>query len=323
MERQALNIAGMSYSCSQIVKKTLKKLKGIKDISLNLISEKLFAVYDENTVSIKDIKEAIAKTGFDSLENLAKDETAIIIEGITSQDGVRGLEKMIEKMSGIERATINFATGKAVIKYDDTKIRISTVKDRIIKAGYKVTDLFKKDFAYINQFYKKRYFNSVLRDFIICLVLLLPLLYISAFSVFDYIEFPLSDMLSPVQYPLRYALFQFIFAIAIMAIAYKIFVRAAQSIKKCSINTELLAALAVIVLIISSIYSVIEIGYGYLSSVDSLYFACSSFICVVILLGRLFEDSLKSKIMEIIRRQTALIPKKAVIIKNGFEDEIT
>ncbi|MDR3049295.1 MAG: heavy metal translocating P-type ATPase [Elusimicrobiota bacterium] len=323
MDRQALNIAGMSQSGAQIIKKALKKLNGIKDISLNLISEKLFAVYDENIVSNEEIKTVISKAGFDAMESLAKDETAIIIGGITSQEGAQGLEKMIEKIDGIEKASVNFATGKAIIKYDNLKIRISTVKDRIMKAGYKVIEIFKKDFAYIDQFYKKKYFNAVLRDFIICFVLLLPLIYISFFAIFIYVEFPLSDMLSPIQYPLRYGLFQLMFVIAIVVVSYKIFFKAAQSIKKHSFNMEALAAASALVLIGYSIYGVIQIAYGYVSAVESLYFATAGFICAVILLGKLFEDSLKNKIMGTIRTQTALIPKTAVIIKNGFEDEIT
>ncbi|MDR3243339.1 MAG: heavy metal translocating P-type ATPase, partial [Elusimicrobiota bacterium] len=323
MEKQGLNIADMSYSGSQIIRKILKKLKGIKDISLNVISEKLFAVYDENIISFEHIKTNLKNAGFDCLESLAKNETAIIISGINSEASAQGLEKMIEKMDGIEKASIDFESGKAVIRYDDSKVRISTVKDRIVKAGYKTLDIFKKDFAYIDQVYKQKSFNIALRDFIISLIFLLPLLYIASFSVFIYIEMPLSDILSPVQYPLRFALFQLMFLIAIIVVAHKIFIRAFQSIKNGSLNTEALCASAILILIIYSVYNIFEMQSGDLSAVESLYFASAGFICSIILMGKLFEYSLKNKIMEIIRGLTILIPKTAIIIKNGFEDEIT
>jgi Cu+-exporting ATPase len=60
-----VHVSGMACSsCANTVDKTLRKLPGIKDAAVNLVSERAKVVYDPSVTGISEIKDAIEKSGF-------------------------------------------------------------------------------------------------------------------------------------------------------------------------------------------------------------------------------------------------------------------
>ncbi|MDR0485383.1 MAG: heavy-metal-associated domain-containing protein, partial [Elusimicrobiota bacterium] len=70
MERQVLNIADMTFSAQRLIEKTLGKLKGIENVSVNLISGKVFIEFDGAEISPSQIKKTLGDAGFESFESL-------------------------------------------------------------------------------------------------------------------------------------------------------------------------------------------------------------------------------------------------------------
>ena len=84
MDNQVLSIRGMTCAaCAGRIEKTLSKLPGIGQASVNLASEKLFVVYDENTLKLSAIKEAVIKIGYEVVGKTDTSSITIPICGMT------------------------------------------------------------------------------------------------------------------------------------------------------------------------------------------------------------------------------------------------
>lgn len=64
----SFNVEGMTCaSCSSTVEKTARKLSGMEKASVNLATEKLNVTYDPLTLSIRDISDAVSKSGYKAI----------------------------------------------------------------------------------------------------------------------------------------------------------------------------------------------------------------------------------------------------------------
>jgi Cu+-exporting ATPase len=59
------------------------------------------------------------------------------IEGMTCAACAKAVERTSKKLSGVEEASVNFATEKLNISYDETKVKLEDIQNAIEKAGYK------------------------------------------------------------------------------------------------------------------------------------------------------------------------------------------
>ncbi len=64
-----LPISGMTCaSCAKAIEKSIQKLAGINEVSVNFASEKAKVVYDSSKTRISEIKDAVSKAGYKALE---------------------------------------------------------------------------------------------------------------------------------------------------------------------------------------------------------------------------------------------------------------
>ena len=69
MENKVLSIRGMTCAaCALRIEKTVRKLAGIGQASVNLAAEKLFVEYDAAALNLDGIKRAVSKIGFEVVE---------------------------------------------------------------------------------------------------------------------------------------------------------------------------------------------------------------------------------------------------------------
>ena len=65
LERMSLGIKGMTCAaCSARIEKNLSKMEGIRQVNVNLASEKATVSYDPSQVSVEEVIEKIKKTGY-------------------------------------------------------------------------------------------------------------------------------------------------------------------------------------------------------------------------------------------------------------------
>ena len=149
--KKEFKISGMTCaSCSARVEKVVNKMDGVDNAVVNLATEKMIVNFDEDKVTSNDIEEKVKKAGYEAkeLENKNIINENYKISGMTCASCSSRVEKILNKMNGIEEATVNLATEKANIKYDKSVISPEDIVKKIEKAGYgaeKINDKNKRE----------------------------------------------------------------------------------------------------------------------------------------------------------------------------------
>ncbi len=66
------------------------------------------------------------------------DKASIHITGMTCTTCARTIRKGLSQTHGVKQADVNFASGKASIEYDPTKVNLAKIKDAVSELGYRV-----------------------------------------------------------------------------------------------------------------------------------------------------------------------------------------
>ena len=69
-------------TCAQRIEKTVGKLPGVQQASVNLASEKLFVEYEPETVAMEDIQKAVEKIGYEAVEKTDVKTVTVPIGGM-------------------------------------------------------------------------------------------------------------------------------------------------------------------------------------------------------------------------------------------------
>lgn len=323
MDSQVLKIRGMTCAaCAQRIEKTVRKLSGIGQANVNLASEKLFVEYDAGSLELAAIKEAVAKIGYEVVENTDNSQVTIPIGGMTCAACAQRVEKAIRKLPGVVSVSVNFATEKATVAYDPQQVRISVIKEAIEKAGYKALEISKTDAADEDRARKQKEIRRMWTKFIVAAVFSLPLLYIAMAPMLTFVRLPFPMALDPMQYPLIYGLAELLLVIPVIGVGYKFYTVGFKALIQRSPNMDSLIAIGTTAAMIYSVYNVIQIAIGNFGAVESLYFETAGVIITLIMLGKTLEAVSKGRTSEAIRKLMGLAPKTAIIIQNGEEKEI-
>lgn len=323
MENQVLSIKGMTCAaCAQRIEKTVRKLSGIGQATVNLASEKLFVEYDSQSLPLETIKEAISKIGYEAVEKTDNSNVIIPIGGMTCAACAQRVEKGIKKLDGVASVSVNFATEKARVSYDPQKVRLSAIREAIDKAGYKALEMNKADAADENRERKQKEIKTLWTKFIVSAVFSLPLLYIAMVPMIKVVRLPFPAGFDPMQFPLIYALIELLLTIPVISVGYKFYTIGFKSLWRCSPNMDSLIAIGTTAAVIYSTYNTFRIAAGDFMAVESLYFETAGVIITLILLGKSLEAVSKGRTSEAIKKLMGLAPKTAIIIQDGVEKEI-
>ncbi|SHO51373.1 heavy metal translocating P-type ATPase [Anaerocolumna xylanovorans] len=323
MDSQVLSIRGMTCAaCAQRIEKTVQKLSGISQATVNLASEKLFVEYDSDSLQLPAIKEAVEKIGYEVVEKTDNASVTIPIGGMTCAACAQRVEKAIKKLEGVASVSVNFATEKATVTYEPQKLRISAIKESIEKAGYKALEINKVNASDEDRVRKQREIKTLWTKFIVSAVFSLPLLYIAMVPMLKFVRLPFPAGLNPMQYPLIYALIELLLVIPVIGVGYKFYTIGYKSLIRRSPNMDSLIAIGTTAAVIYSLFNLFQIAGGDFKAVESLYFETAGVIITLILLGKSLEAVSKGRTSEAIKKLMGLAPKTAIIVEEGIEKEI-
>lgn len=321
MQDKNLKILGMTCAaCAKAAERTVKKLgEGISEVSVNFAAEKMHVVYDEKSVKIEDIKNAISKAGYEAKEDIEVKEVTVSIGGMTCAACAKAVERNLKKLAGVESITVNFAAEKAVIQHNPQQVRVSEIKKAIEKAGYQVLDTENKDSMDEDRKRKEREIRTLWTKFIVSAVFSVPLLYIAMGAMLGW---PIPKSIDPMQYPLLYGLLEVVLTIPVVIAGYRFYTVGFKAIVRKSPNMDSLIAMGTFAAIVYSLYSVYRISIGDFMYVEDLYFETAGIIITLVLLGKSLEAVSKGRTSEAIKKLMGLAPKTALILQDGKEVEI-
>lgn len=323
MRNETLKISGMSCAaCAKRVEKVVGGLEGVENAYVNLASEKLSVDFDSNKASINNIKKVIESAGYGVIDDIKLNSITIPIEGMTCAACAMRIEKTLSRLEGVEKASVNLATEKAMVEYNPQKVRPVSIRQAIEKLGYKALQAEKGEIIDEEKIRKEKAVKILWRKFIVSAAFAVPLLYLSMGSMIWWLPFPIPEILNPMQYPLNFALAQIFLTIPIIISGYRFYTVGFKALIQRSPNMDSLIAIGTSAAIIYSLYSTFQIISGNHMAVEGLYFESAGVIITLILLGKSLEAVSKGKTSQAIKKLMGLSPKTAIVIQDAKESEI-
>ncbi|AJG50009.1 copper-translocating P-type ATPase [Bacillus anthracis str. Turkey32] len=240
-------------------------------------------------------------------------EANLQISGMTCAACANRVEKRLNKLEGVNGATVNFALESATVDFNPDEINVNEMKSAITKLGYKLE--VKSDEQDESTDHRLQEIERQKKKFIISFILSFPLLWamVSHFSFTSFIYLP--DMLMNPWVQLALATpVQFI-------IGGQFYVGAYKALRNKSANMDVLVALGTSAAYFYSVYLSIQ-SIGSSEHMTDLYFETSAVLITLIILGKLFEAKAKGRSSEAIKKLMGLQAKTATVMRDGTEMKI-
>jgi len=293
-----LKVAGMTCAmCAKSIETSLKRLEGVRDVSVDLSNETVYIKFDESKIDLNRIIKTIEELGYSVIRE--KRDAIIKIGGMSCAMCVKTIESSLRKLSGILDVQVNLATEKARISYDLSLISIEDIKKTIEELGYQFLGVESEEGYDLEKEFREKYIKDVKKKLIV------------AWSIGSILF--ISMHLVKIQIYIQ-------FVLATLAIAYagrEIFYNAYNSLKHRSLNMDVMYTLGIGSAYFSSILATI----GIIPQEFNLYEA-SVLLMAFLLLGRYLEITAKERTSKAIKKLMSLQPKKATVIRDGKEVEV-
>ena len=299
-QKVTLDVLGMTCAaCSARVEKALSKIDGVINASVNLLQQKASVEYESEKVNIEDLVKTIEKTGY----QVPMDQRVLLIEGMTCAACSSRVEKVLSRMDGVIKASVNLSTNKALVQFYSGSLEDEALVKAVEKAGYGAQIEQERDIDREKKLREKE-IKSLKTSFIISLIFTIPL-----FSAMFFHMAGIHNILTNGYFQLLLATpVQFIIGSRFYKGAYK-------SLRGGGANMDVLVAMGTSAAYFYSIYNL-------LVGVNEYYFEASAVIITLILLGKTFEAIAKGRTSEAIKKLMGLQPKTARVIKDGLEMDI-
>ena len=323
MKSESFIIIGMTCAvCAKAAEKAVIKLEGVENASVNFATEKLHVDYDSARVTVDDIKAAVKKAGYEAKEEEETKEVSIPVAGMTCSACAKAIERTTSKLNGVKSITVNYATEKTNVVYDPKIIRLSEIKQSIIKAGYTPLEIENKNQVDEDKVRKEKEIKTLWIKFLVSAIFTMPLVYIAMGPMVPWLGWNLPGWLEPMEFPLLYGLVELALTIPVVAAGYRFYTVGFKAIIRKNPNMDSLIAMGTSAAIIYSLYSIFRIANFDFMYVDDLYFETAGVIITLILLGKYLEAVSKGRTSEAIKKLMGLAPKTAIVVQEDREIEI-
>ena len=292
-----LAIDGMTCaSCVSHVEKALRKVAGVREVSVNLATE-LATVQADGASTIGPLVAAVEKAGY----QVRQQELTLDIEGMSCASCVSRVEKALHKVAGVQTVAVNLASEKATLTTAGA-VPVAKLIAAIKAAGYEAS-LPKLT---LEASASKRPLPSwwpVAVAALFTLPLVLPMLLMPFGSSWALPGWWQLALATPVQFWLGAR-----------------FYRAGwRALKAGTGNMDLLVALGTSAAYGLSLYLLLTAAHG---AMAHLYFEASAAVITLVLLGKWLETRAKRQTADAIRALNALRPERATVRRDGVDREI-
>ena len=237
------------------------------------------------------------------------------VTGMSCASCANAVEKVLNKNNDIN-ASVNFATEKLNIEYDEEKYNFDKIREIVESAGYGLVEDMIEDKKM--ELYQEK-IKSLKNRLILAIIFVVPLLYISMGYMLGVV---LPEFLNPKINPLNFALVQFVLTLPIIYAGRDFFLHGFKKLVRKSPTMDSLIAIGTTAVILYGIYATFRIVTVDPEAHMDLYYETAGTIITLILFGKLLEAKTKGQTSSAIKKLIGLQPKKAKIIENGAEKEV-
>lgn len=268
------------------------------------------------------------------------------------------VEKAVNKLENVEKASVNLLTETMDVTYDETKITSAEIIDAVVKAGYGASVMTEGSAAGAGGQSTSGNAGSIGRSAAdgkqelqqkldadaramkwrlgISIGFLIPLMYVSMHHMLkEWFGIPVPAFIVNTMHgnanAMNFALTQFLLLLPILYVNRKFFSVGFKTLAHRSPNMDSLIALGSGAALVYGIFAMYRIsyglGYGDMAVVEhyshDLYFESSGTILTLITVGKYLESRSKGKTSEAITKLMNLAPKVAILVTgDGQEKEV-
>ena len=268
------------------------------------------------------------------------------------------VEKAVNKLENVEKASVNLLTETMDVTYDETKITSAEIIDAVVKAGYGASVMTEGSAAGAGGQSTSGNAGSTGRSAAdgkqelqqkldadaramkwrlgISIGFLIPLMYVSMHHMLkEWFGIPVPAFIVNTMHgnanAMNFALTQFLLLLPILYVNRKFFSVGFKTLAHRSPNMDSLIALGSGAALVYGIFAMYRIsyglGYGDMAVVEhyahDLYFESSGTILTLITVGKYLESRSKGKTSEAITKLMNLAPKVAILVtEDGQEKEV-
>lgn len=237
-------------------------------------------------------------------------DKTLTIEGMNCASCAAHVEKAAGKVQGITYASVNLATGRLTVKYDEKRANVDEIMEAVDKAGYKAIDDEKARRAARPESEKLR------ARMVWSLVFTVPLLVLTMTPMTGA---ALPSFIAPAGFPLRYALLQLLLTTPVIITGRSFYTAGFRTLSRGNPGMDSLVAMGTAAAFLYSLYAFTRIASGDIHYVHNLYFESAAAILTLITTGRWLEARSKGRAGGAIRKLLSLAPALATVNRNGVE----
>ena len=311
----SMKIEGMSCSsCANRLEKAINKLEGIEQGNVNFATEMLTVVYDEAKTSPMAVELAVEKAGFKVRKDIK--DYSFKVKGMSCSSCANRLERLVQKLEGVEAASVNFATEKLTVKLNADVIGYNQLKEATQSAGFELLtdeEIKQQPTKEVSEAHR------LFKRFMISLIFSVPLLIISMGHM---VGLPLPHMIDPMRNPLNFGLIQLVLTLPVVFTGYKFYQVGIKNLVQLSPNMDSLVAIGTLTAFLYSLFGIYQISQGDAHYAMHLYFESAAVILTLITLGKYLAAVSKGKTSQAIKALMGLAPKTATVERKGVELEV-
>nr|WP_290665129.1 heavy metal translocating P-type ATPase [Ardenticatena sp.] len=314
-----LPVQGMTCaSCVRTVERSLKKVPGVKEVHVNLATERATVVLDEEGAGASELVNKVKEIGYE----VPTATVTIPVQGMTCASCVRTVERNLLKLPGVLNADVNLATGRATVTYIPTEITVRDIQQRVRDIGYESPELTaeEEEMRDVEREARAAEIAGLRRDLLVAFVFGTPLLLLSMLSML--LPGLMETLVALVGSERTLWFIQLVLATPVQFYAGRRFYRLAiKAARHGTTDMNTLVALGTSAAYFYSL-AVTLVPSIFPEGTAHVYYETSAVIIALILLGRYLEARAKGETSEAIRRLMDLRAKTATLLRDGQEVEV-
>lgn len=309
-EEIIFNVSGMHCaSCASNIEKTLIKLEGVEQTSVNFPLGKAHIKYNPLLLTPQDLSTIIENLGY----KVINESVDIKVEGMTCASCVMNVDKVLRKLNGVKNAVVNLSLAKAHVEYNSSLISPEQMIEAVNSIGFQATLIPEIKFYDENLSDKNNEIEKQKMNLLIAAGLTIPVMLGNMKDMYP-------DLLAFVPDIFANHFVLSILTTIVMVIPGKQFFQGAfKGLVHGVTDMNLLIATGTgAAYLISVVASFLDLGPGY----HHLYYDTAVMLIAFITLGRYLEVKARGKTSEAIKKLMSLQAKTARIIVDNKEKEI-
>ncbi len=301
-----LPVTGMTCAnCVATVERSLKKVDGVVNASVNLSSERATVEFDPQVAHLDDLIHRVERAGY----GIATGDADLIIRHLGDDNDARRLEKALKGLEGILSVQVNLTSEHVLIKYVPTLITQNEIRQVISSVGFEALEMG-SNAEDAEALARQHEINQQRHLLTVGLIFTIPLFLLSMSGDFGllpmeiahstWVKWVMLALATPVQF----------------YVGWQYYVGAYKALRNGSANMDVLVAMGSSVAYFYSLPVTLGLLPGH------VYFETSAMIITLIKLGKFLEARARGRTSEAIKKLMGLRPKTARLIREGREIEI-